>query len=109
MANISIALFWYVINLSGLRAFDFRKDCSLCNSIWDKTTVFHNFEFNSKTIHPISIFLFDNDTYMASPQNSVCVSQLEPFRNISYLYKILFSRCFHIFFRIIDNYLRGVS
>ena len=44
---------------------------------WGKTHVFHNFGFNSETILPISIFLFDNDIYMPSPQNDIRVCQLE--------------------------------
>ena len=47
----------------------------LCYSVWGKT--FHNSGFNSETILPISIFLFDNDTYMPSPQNGIRVCQLE--------------------------------
>ena len=49
----------------------------LCYSVWGKTHVFHNSGFNSETILPISIFLFDNDTYMPSPQNGIRVCQLE--------------------------------
>ena len=49
----------------------------LCYSVWGKTPVFHNSGFNSETILPISIFLFDNDTYMPSPQNGIRVCQLE--------------------------------
>ena len=46
-------------------------------SVWGKTHVFHNSGFNSETILPISIFLFDNDTYMPSPKNGIRVCQLE--------------------------------
>ena len=49
----------------------------LCYSVWGKTHVFHNSGFNSENILPISIFLFDNDTYMPSPQNGIRVCQLE--------------------------------
>ena len=49
----------------------------LCYSVWDKTPVFRNSGFNSETILPISIFLFDNDTYMLSPLNGIRVCQLE--------------------------------
>ena len=48
-----------------------------CYSVWGKTPVFHKSGFNSETILPISIFLFDNDTYMPSPQNGIRVCQLE--------------------------------
>ena len=44
-----------------------------------KRTVFHNFLFNSITILPISLFLFDNDTNMASLQNAPCVWQWEAY------------------------------
>ena len=49
----------------------------LCYSVWGKTHVFHNYGFNSETIVPIPIFLFDNDKYMPSPQNGIRVCQLE--------------------------------
>ena len=49
----------------------------LCYSVWGKTPVFRNSGFNSETILPFSIFLFDDDTYMPSPQNGIRVCQLE--------------------------------
>ena len=50
----------------------------LCYTVWGKTPVDHNFIFTFETILPISIFLFDNDTYMASPPNGIRVCQSEP-------------------------------
>ena len=49
----------------------------LCYNVWGKTHVFHNSGFNSETLLPISIFLFDNDIYVPSPQNGIRVCQLE--------------------------------
>ena len=51
----------------------------LCYSVWVKTPLFQNFGFNSEIIVPISNVLFDNDAYMTSPQNGICVCQLEPY------------------------------
>ena len=81
-----------------------------CYSVWGKTPVFHNFGFNSETILPISIFLFDDDTYIASPQNGIWVCQLEPYFLKIFLFcvKYLSFRCFH-FLRNLDNFLKRVS
>ena len=58
--------------------------------------------FNSETILPNSSFLFDNDTYMASPQNGVCVCQLELYIRKYFIFCIkYFFRCFHFLRNII--------
>ena len=82
----------------------------LCYNVWGKTHVFHNSGFNSETILPISIFLFDNDTYMPSPQNGIRVCQLELqfWKYFIFCKKYIFFRSFN-FFRNIYTYLCGVS
>ena len=81
----------------------------LCYSVWGKTPVFHNFVFNSETVLLISIFRFDNDTYMVSPENGIHVCQLQPYlwKYFIFCIKCLFLPVFS-FFRNIDNHLRGV-
>ena len=78
-------------------------------SVWGKTSVFHNFVFNSGTILTISLFLFDNDTYMASPQNGSRVCQWEAYFWKYFLFSIKSLFPVFSFFRKIDNYLRGAS
>ena len=82
----------------------------LCYSVWGKTPVFHNSGFIYETILPISIFLFDNDTYMPSPQNGIHVCQLELYfwKYFIFCIKCIFFPVFS-FLRNIDNYLCGVS
>ena len=43
----------------------------LCYSVWGKTHVFHNSGFNSETILPISIFLFDELVMLSSHDNNL--------------------------------------